>query len=63
MLLQTASEAFIIAQYFVKGAFTGSLMAIVSFVRDIIFTKYDKHRPPLWILLVIDIEVCFASTI
>lgn len=53
MLLQTASEAFIIAQYFVKGAFTGSLMAIVSFVRDIIFTKYDKHRSPLWILLVI----------
>ena len=53
MVLQTASEAFIVAQYFVKGAFTGSFMAIVSFVRDIIFTKYGKRRAPLWILLVI----------
>lgn len=53
MVLQTASEAFIIAQYLVKGAITGSLMAIVSFVRNIIFTKYDKKRAPLWILLVL----------
>lgn len=53
MILQTASEAFIVAQYFVKGAFTGSLMAIISFVRNIIFTKYDKKRAPFWILLVI----------
>ena len=34
MILQTASEAFIVAQYFVKGAFTGSYLSIVSFVRD-----------------------------
>ena len=53
MLFQTASEAFIVAQYLVKGAITGSFMAIVSFVRDIIFTKYDKKRAPLWILLVL----------
>ena len=53
MILQTASEAFIIAQYFVKGAFTGSLMAIVSFVRDLIFTKHDKHRTPVWVLIII----------
>ncbi len=51
MILQTASEAFIVAQYFVKGAITGSLMAIVSFIRDIIFTKYEKKRAPLWILI------------
>ncbi|MBR3122353.1 YgjV family protein, partial [Candidatus Saccharibacteria bacterium] len=24
-----------------------------SFVRDVIFTKYGKHRAPLWILIVI----------
>ena len=53
MLLQTASEAFIVAQYLVKGAITGSFMAMVSFIRDIIFTKYDKKRTPLWVLLVI----------
>ena len=53
MLFQTASEAFIVAQYLVKGAITGSFMAIVSFVRDIIFTKYDKKRAPLWILIVL----------
>ncbi len=53
MILQTTSEALIVAQYFVKGAFTGSFMAIVSFVRDIIFTKYGKKRAPLWILLVL----------
>ena len=53
MILQTISEALIVAQYIVKGAITGSLMAIVSFVRDIIFTKFDKKRAPLWILLVI----------
>jgi len=53
MLFQTASEAFAVAQYLVKGAFTGSLMTVVAFVRDIIFTKYDKKRAPLWILLVI----------
>lgn len=53
MVLQTASEAFIIAQYLVKGAITGSLMAIVSFVRNIIFTKYDKKRAPFWILIVL----------
>ena len=53
MILQTTSEAFIVAQYFVKGAITGSYMAIVSFIRDIIFTKYDKKRAPIWILLAI----------
>lgn len=53
MILQTASEAFIIAQYFVKGAITGSFMAIVSLIRDIIFTQYEKKRAPLWILLII----------
>ena len=53
MVLQTASEAFIVAQYIVKGAITGSFMAMVSFIRDIIFTKYDKKRTPLWVLLVI----------
>ncbi len=52
MLFQTASEAFAVAQYFVKGAITGSFMTIVAFVRDIIFTKYDKKRAPLWILIV-----------
>ena len=51
MVLQTASEAFIVSQYFVKGAITGSFMAIVSFIRDIIFTKYGKKRAPLWILI------------
>ena len=51
MLLQTASEAFIVAQYFVKGAITGSFMAITSFIRDIIFTKYGKKRAPFWILV------------
>ena len=53
MLLQTASEAFVVAQYLVKGAITGSFMAMVSFVRDVIFTKYGKKRAPLWILIVI----------
>ena len=53
MLFQTASEAFAVAQYLVKGAITGSFMTVVAFIRDIIFTKYDKKRPPLWILLVI----------
>lgn len=51
MIFQTISEAFIVLQYFVKGAVTGSLMSITSFVRNIIFTKYDKRRAPLWILL------------
>ena len=51
MIMQTISEAFIVAQYWVKGAFTGSFMAIVSFIRDIIFTKFEKKRAPLWVLL------------
>lgn len=50
MILQTASEAFIVAQYLVKGAITGSLMSAVAFVRDIIFTKYGNRRAPIWIL-------------
>ena len=53
MIMQTVSEAFIVAQYWVKSAFTGSFMAIVSFVRDNIFTKVDKKRAPLWVLLAI----------
>ena len=53
MILQTASEAFIVSQYLVKEAYTGALMATVSFVRDVIFTKYGKKRAPFWILLVI----------
>ena len=53
MILQTSSEAFIVAQYLVKGAYTGALMSTVSFVRDLIFTKYGKRRAPFWILLVI----------
>ena len=51
MILQTASEAFIVAQYFVKGAVTGSLLSIVSFIRDAILTKYEKRRAPLWFLI------------
>lgn len=53
MVLQTVSEAFIVLQYFVKGAFTGSFMAITSFVRDIVFTRYNKKRAPLWMLIVL----------
>ena len=53
MILQTASEAFIVAQYLVKSALTGALMASVSFFRDLIFTHYGKKRAPFWILLVI----------
>lgn len=53
MILQTASEAFIIAQYLVKNAVTGAMMATVSFIRDVIFTKYGKRRAPFWILLLI----------
>lgn len=53
MVLQTASEAFIVAQYLVKNATTGALMASVSFIRDLIFTKYGKKRAPFWILLII----------
>lgn len=51
MIMQTLSEALVVAQYFVKNAITGSFMSIVAFVRDIIFAQYDKKRPPLWILL------------
>jgi len=53
MVLQTMSEAFIVAQYFIKGAFTGSFLAIVSFIRDVIFTHYGRRRAPLWILIVL----------
>lgn len=53
MVLQTASEAFVVAQYLVKGAITGALMASVAFIRDVIFTKYGKKRAPFWILLLI----------
>ncbi len=63
MLLQTASEAFIVAQYLVKGAITGSLLSMVSFVRNIIFTKYDKKRAPLWILLVIYVIMTILTAI
>ena len=63
MVLQTASEAFIVAQYFVKGAITGSFMAIVSFIRDLIFTKYEKRRTPLWILIIIYIIMTVLTII
>jgi hypothetical protein len=63
MVLQTASEAFIVAQYFVKGAFTGSFMAIVSFIRDLIFTKYEKRRAPLWILIIIYIIMTILTIV
>ena len=53
MILQTASEAFVVAQYLVKGAITGSLIATVSFIRDLIFTKHHKHRTPVWVLLIL----------
>jgi hypothetical protein len=53
MILQTASEAFIVAQYFVKGAITGSLLSIVAFIRDLILTKYDKKRAPFIILALV----------
>lgn len=63
MVLQTASEAFIVAQYFVKGAITGSFMAITSFVRDIVFTKYEKKRAPLWMLIVLYIIMTILTII
>ncbi len=59
MILQTASEAFVVAQYLVKNAITGALMASISFIRDVIFTKYGKKRAPFWILLII----YFAMTV
>ena len=63
MILQTASEAFIIAQYFVKGAITGSFLAIVSFIRDIIFTHYGRRRAPLWILIVLYIIMTILTAL
>ena len=54
MIFQTASEAFIVAQYLVKGAATGSLMAAISFVRNFVITKwYNRKRAPLWFLLIL----------
>ena len=63
MVLQTASEAFIIAQYLVKGAFTGSLMSVVSFIRDIIFTKHEKKRTPFWVLLILYIVMTVLTIV
>jgi hypothetical protein len=63
MILQTASEAFIITQYLVKGAFTGSFLAIVSFIRDIIFTHYGRRRAPLWILIVLYIIMTILTAL
>ena len=63
MILQTASEAFIVAQYLVKGAITGSFMAIVSFIRDVIFTKYGNKRAPLWILIALYIIMTILTAI
>lgn len=63
MILQTASEAFIVAQYFVKNAITGSLMSLTSFVRNIIFTKYGNRRAPLWILICIYIVMTILTAI
>ena len=51
MIAQTMSEAFIVAQYFVTNAMTGSYLSIVGFVRNLVLTRYDKKRAPLWILL------------
>lgn len=53
MVLQTLSEVFIVLQYWVKGAITGSLLSIVSFIRNVIFTRYDKRRAPVFVLLTI----------
>lgn len=53
MILQTASEAFIVAQYWIKGAFTGSLLSMVSFFRDLIFTKHHNKRTPLLVLIIL----------
>lgn len=63
MILQTASEAFIVAQYFVKGAITGSLLSLTAFVRDIIFTNYDKKRAPLWILLLLYVAMTIFTAL
>ena len=63
MILQTASEAFIVTQYIIKGAITGSLMAMVSFVRDLIFTKYGKKRAPLAILLIIYVVMTILTIV
>ena len=63
MVLQTMSEAFIVAQYFVKGAFTGSYMAIVSFIRDIIFTRFDKKRTPIYVLILLYVVMTFLTII
>lgn len=63
MIFQTASEAFIVAQYFAKGAITGSLMSIVSFIRNIIFTKYNKTRAPLWILITLYVVMSILTII
>lgn len=63
MVLQTMSEAFIVAQYFIKGAFTGSFLAIVSFIRDVIFTHYGRRRAPLWILIVLYIIMTILTAL
>lgn len=63
MILQTASETFIVAQYLVKGAITGSLVATVSFIRDLIFTKHHKHRTPVWVLLTLYVVLTVLTII
>ena len=63
MILQTASEAFIVVQYLIKGAITGSLLSVTAFVRDLIFTKYDKRRAPLWVLLLIYVAMTIFTAL
>ena len=63
MVLQTMSEAFIVAQYLIKNAITGALMASVSFVRDFIFTHHDKKRTPFWVLLLIYLAMTIFTII
>lgn len=63
MILQTASEAFIVAQYLTKNAITGALMASVSFIRDYIFTRFGKKRAPFWVLLLIYVAMTVCTII
>lgn len=62
LLYQSISSLLYALQYLFLNAYTGCLMNLICMIRNMIFNRYPKKRPPVyWLIITIVLMIFFSS--
>ncbi len=62
LLYQSISSLLYALQYLFLNAYTGCFMNLICMIRNMIFNRYSKKRPPVyWLIITIVLMIFFSS--